>query len=479
MPKLAHVAWAVLSSLPMRLQLGFLGSVGLALAITLATPRAEACGGCFPPPGEQQSVVTDHRMVLSVSKTQSTLYDQIQYSGNPSSFAWVLPISGTVDVGLSADSLFAGLHNLSAVVVQEPPRNCPARPTCDDEKSFADGAPTASDAGSAGGVSVLKKEVVGPYETVQLKSTDPAELNNWLTQNGFNIPEDIKPTIAQYVAEKFNFLALKLQPGQGINSMRPVRVTTQGASPVLPLRMVAAGTGANVGITLWVVAEGRYEPTNFPTFTIENKDLIWDWNAGTSNYKDLRAQRAATQPGKMWEVESSITFNRVQLQNVVRNVLSVTGQQGGDYLADDSGTVKKTADQVREADLATVFAGIPQGSEHLTRLRSDLSRAALATDLVVGAAQSQDNLQTVRIPANEVGQPQCPIYNGCNAAGTLPRDQAKAHAQQQSGEADTFTCQSSGMTGAGLGGYGAVASFLALACLRSARERRRRASERF
>ena len=41
--------------------------------------------------------------------------------------------------------------------------------------------------------------------------------------------------------------------------MRPIRVTTQGASLALPLRMAAVGTGATVGITLWVVSDGRYE----------------------------------------------------------------------------------------------------------------------------------------------------------------------------------------------------------------------------
>ena len=107
---------------------GALAALGMAMAIT--APGAQACGGCFPPPGENQSVVTDHRMILSVSKDQTTLYDQIQYSGSPQSFAWVLPISGTVDVGLSADTLFGALQNLTATVVQAPPTRCPPPPNC-------------------------------------------------------------------------------------------------------------------------------------------------------------------------------------------------------------------------------------------------------------------------------------------------------------------------------------------------------------
>src|SRR5262249_51130853 len=148
------------------------------------------------------------------------------------------------------------------------------------------------------GVAVLKNEVVGPYQTVQLQSEDPNALSSWLAQNGYNVPDDIKPIIDQYVAEHFNFLALQLRPGQGVSSMRPVRVTTQGANVVLPLRMVAAGTGANVGVTLWVVGEGRYGPQNFPSFVIASEDLVWDWASASSNYKTLRAERSAADPGR-------------------------------------------------------------------------------------------------------------------------------------------------------------------------------------
>jgi hypothetical protein len=275
------------------------------VAFGLLAPDASACGGCFPPPGDQQSVVTDHRMILSVSKTRTSLYDQIQYTGAPEKFAWVLPISGIVEVGLSADTLFGALHNLTATVVQAPPTNCPAGPDCDDAK-YAEASGGAADASPApGGVDVLKREVVGPYETVQLRSTDPTALNTWLTTNGFAIPADVQPVISAYVAEKFDFLALKLIPGAGIQAMRPVRISTTGASATLPLRMVAAGTGATVGITLWVVGEGRYEPQNFQSFIVKNEDLVWDWAAGTSNYKDLCAAQATILQGKGWEVESS------------------------------------------------------------------------------------------------------------------------------------------------------------------------------
>ena len=468
-------------AVPMRPQSVFLAAGLVAAALVVDARDAAACGGCFPPQGEQQSVVTDHRMIFAVSKDQTTLYDQIQFTGSPSEFAWVLPIAGTVDIGLSADTLFGALHNLTAVAVQEPPRNCPAAPSCGYYEDEGLAAPSAAKGGGEDptdpGVQVIKKEVVGPYETVQLQSENANALNEWLAQNGYGISDDVKPVIAQYVTEKFNFLALKLKPGAGVQSMRPVRVTTKGASAVLPLRMVAAGTGANVGITLWVVSEGRYETQNFPSFALKNEDLTWDWTTGTSNYKDLRAERAAKDPGRTWETESSPQFDRSQVTSIVSRLAQVQ-QDIVDYapIEDSQGNVTKSAEQVREEDLETLFHGIPQGAERVTRTRADLSRAALGVDLQVIASGDQSILENERVPKNEKGQPLCPIYDGCNQVGQVPRDQAIADAASKNGEgSETFACKTAKAKRASSswGAVGGVVAMAGLAFVRARRAKRR------
>ena len=464
----------------MRLGLYLFGASALSLLCAVTAPDANACGGCFPPPGENQSVVTDHRMILSVSKAQTTLYDQIQYSGNPSSFAWVLPISGTVDVGLSADTLFGALGNLTSTIVQAPPDGCPPPPNCgylnDSSGKASPVGATPQDAGAA--VDVLKRETVGPYETVQLRSTDANALTNWLTQNGFGIPEDVKPVINGYVTEHFDFLALKLLPGKGVQSMRPVRVTSQGASPVLPLRMVAAGTGAVVGISLWVFGEGRYEPQNFPFFSIKDEDLVWDWASSTSNYKELRAQRSAGLAGRGWEIETALQVNRSQLESVVTNIGRFNPSTGSDYApVEANGRVVKTADQVRQEDLAALFKGIAEGQDYVTRLRADLAHAALTTDLSLIASGDQTQLAQVRRPKGEKGQPTCTVYSGCESVGTAPRDEAIARTEANNGGQESFSCETAKkkntVPGFSLAGMTGLAAFLGLALIRARRARGR------
>ena len=55
-------------------------------ALVVEVRDASACGGCFVSQTENTQV-TGHKMVLSVSQTQTTLWDQISYNGDPKSFA--------------------------------------------------------------------------------------------------------------------------------------------------------------------------------------------------------------------------------------------------------------------------------------------------------------------------------------------------------------------------------------------------------
>jgi hypothetical protein len=407
----------------------------LALPVVALEGDASACGGCFIP-GENVTVVSDHRMILSISKDRSTLYDQIRYQGEPSSFAWVLPIAGTADVGLSADIVFSALDAQTQTRVLPPPLNCPPRPEeCNQASGFAD---ASSADGGSGGVQVLKQEVVGPYETVQLAADDEAALANWLSANGFVVPADVQPVIDTYVAEQFNFLALKLIPGKGVNDMRPVRVTTTGAGAMLPLRMVAAGTGPVVGISLWIIGEGRYEPQNFQSFVIDTSELLWDWTQNRSNYTELRAQKTAAGNGRIWEIESSTAPFRQSIEAVIRNGTFPTRppfpqteeeRAAADYLPveDTQGNITKTASEVREEDLDVLFAGISTSSTaRITRLRADLAHAALDQDLALIASSDQAEIPLARQVVKESNQPLCPVWDGCAMVGTAPRDEARA-----------------------------------------------------
>lgn len=425
-------------------------TLAAAAAVSVAsTHDAAACGGCFVAQSESTQV-SGHRMILSVSPEATTLWDQITYTGNPESFAWVLPIQGTVDVGLSSDALFQVLDQQTQVTVSSPQISCP-------NSCVFDGGGGAG-GGGGGGVTVLDQKVVGPYETVQLSAADPAALTDWLTSHGYNIPSDIQPVIDAYVSESFNFLALKLVPGQGVDSMRPVRVTTPGAGPALPLRMVAAGTGAVTPIILWVFGEGRYEPTNFSTFTISSGDIVWNWDTKSSNYSTLREEGFQAANGAGWLVESARDMYTWDIGDQLQ------WGEGLSSYADDQGM---NAQENLDADMAALYGNIGGGNTFfVTRMTGELSRPALASDLQLGAAADQTSIYGYLVAEQSVGTPPAcppdPCGGGDGGAGGGP----------DGGLGDDVGCS----TGTGQRGAGSIALALGLVGLGAALRRRRRGS---
>jgi MYXO-CTERM domain-containing protein len=277
----------------MRKTLG-MGALVVGTALVEARP-AIACGACFHGPVDvsaDSTVVNEHHMVFAVSKTQTVLWDQIRYSGNPKDFAWVLPVRPGTKVEISNDAFIKALDAFTAPVVLQPvppPGNGKAPAfscSCGSEDSEATFVQT-TDAGASNPVNVVTDIVVGPYEAVTLHATDGQSLNAWLASHQYEVPNGFQPTIDAYVKEGFDFIALRLLPNTGIQSMRPVRVVTKGADTTLPLRMVAAGVGAKVGLVLYVIGEGRYHTANFPDVTVDDQALTWDYATYSSNYSTL------------------------------------------------------------------------------------------------------------------------------------------------------------------------------------------------
>lgn len=384
----------------------FAGAVAASLtlgAALLLETDALACGACVAGP-TANTQVSGHRMILSVSPDATTLWDQLEYTGDASEFAWVLPIHGQVEIGLSSDYLFAQLDALTD------PRviggSCPPQ-FCGGSASAATGM------GSSGsGVTVIAQEVVGPYETVQLQSSDPNALNDWLTSHGYVVPPDVQGVVTAYVNEGFDFLAMRLVPGKSTSAMQPVRVTMPGASLTLPLRMVAVGTGAITPIKLWIFGEGRYEPTNAPTFLIDPSKVTFDYGAGTSNMAGLRAAGFDASNHLGWLVNSASFYDPYTLfANIESTVMYDPASSG--YGDDAIGT---NAAANFEADKAALVGSIGDGTGYVyvTRLDAELSREGLVDDLALGASPTQVSVSNV---FQAVNGPVCPPTNCSSGSG--------------------------------------------------------------
>jgi len=366
--------------------------LGVGVVMLAGARPVEACGGCFAPPNVPQ-VVTDHRMVLSVHATETFLWDQFQYAGDPRDFSWIFPLRYTDDiqVAVGTDSFIDALGNVTAPSLFAPPwpyppcptQYCPSPfdPSGAQDASVRSDRPSADDTG-APPVTVLREEVVGPYEVRIIRGEDPMAIRTWLRANGYAVPTAIEPVIDFYTGLSMDYLALRLRPETGLNRMAPIRIRFPGASPRLPLRMIAAGVADRVGLNLVVLAEGRYEAENFPNARFRDEDFTYDWlypNASSLDQFVWAFNRLNTQHGgRVWLTES--------VSSVFR---------GSFAFLETSQPFRDAGAQLTPEGRADVTAAFGTGQQRTaTRLRANLLAAMLDRDLVLQA--SADNVQFQR-----------------------------------------------------------------------------------
>jgi len=426
----------------------------LATAATLfgVSDQAEACGGCFIGPSDN-TVVTAHRMAMSISKEHTVLWDQIQYSGDSAEFSWVLPVKPGARIEVAADAWFDVLEASTGVTVGEPVVNCWSGDGWEGGGSSGSGSAfgcgssdMASDMASGGpnevappppDVDVVHEGTVGPYETVTLSTDVPGALNEWMDEHGYAVPPDIQPVIDAYVADGFDLIALRLQPGNNVNQMKPVRVISPGSSLTLPLRMVAAGTGANTAVTLFLLGEGRYETTGYENVLVPQEETEWDFDTNSSNYSELRVKALEANNGHTWltpyakpstllssEVDPLVPMGNLNVSYTVAGSAAETiaeayvrqGVANGEGYGgscenafrmyansddlvvdtcDDEGNCEPTGAGEIQAnefacdeldDVAVALTGMHPRDVWITRLEADLPRSALETDLTLEAS---------------------------------------------------------------------------------------------
>lgn len=285
---------AVALGLPMPSSLRLLLASALAalLSLSLAPRRAEACGGCLAPP-DVNTAVDSHRMIIALGAEQTILWDQIVYTGDPADFVWVLPVPDPdVAIDIAPSTFIDELDFITAPRVSPKPGS--PRPC------FGCCAAGTGSEYNPDDVIVYNSETVGPYETVVIGSENPGALTAWLTENGYAIDPSIEPILGKYADAGNAFVVLRLAPDQGVQHMEPVRITYPGFMGSFPLEMVTVGARGVLDLSLWVLAEQRYEAANYTNVTVSRDDVVFSWATNESNYEDAFDKTIAEAGGRAW-----------------------------------------------------------------------------------------------------------------------------------------------------------------------------------
>ena len=323
-------------------------------------------------------------MVVKLGLEESILWDQFIYSGVPEEFAWILPVPSPDTVVEIADGDFIDVIDQETTPIVVPSACASASANaggCDSGcSSFA--LPNLAEQ-----VTVHRHEMVGPYETVVIGAEDPNAIYAWLGQNGYAFPDTGIPVLDYYTERESSFVVLRLRPGVEVSAMQPVRVRFKGYMGQFPLRMISLGVAGSVDISLWIVADDRYGPTNFESRTIDPGSVEWNWETSSSNYQVAFEQAIADAGGSAWITEYAQPL-------------------------EDSG-VADALQAEAPADFAMAKSGIHYPV--LTRMRTTLPVEALFEDLILGLSDDPSMVEREVVAEKNSGDCAQPA-----AAGMLP-----------------------------------------------------------
>jgi hypothetical protein len=418
-----------------------------ALCAVLLPTASQACGGffCSSTPVDQEA-----ERIIFVQEDPQTVRSivEIQYQGDPESFAWVVPVPAVPELTTFYASAFNALD-----LATQPQFVLP--PEC--QQFFGDaaagGAPEADGGENApppGEVVVHDRKIVGPFDTATIESEDPRALIEWLRTNGFRIPEAMEPFITLYTNERMKFVAMKLLPGEGTDAIKPISMRYTSASPAVPLRLTSVAALLEMGVKIWVLGAERYGPQNVPSVEIADNELRFDLWTYQSNYAQLVARKvdALRGPGFVTELATGTEDLAAQIRD---------------------GFVPEWAeDEVREGQKA--LAELLQAYPYLTRLYTRVSPEEMFVDPVFGPVPNGGDVSNVH-------QLDVSAVDHCDGGGFGPGDpngpaaggaeDAEAVAAADERACDFAACGAAGRC-AVVGSAGTSEQYLGCACAEGA-----------
>ncbi|MFG3035773.1 DUF2330 domain-containing protein [Streptomyces sp. NPDC048330] len=234
--------------------------LALQLGSLVAPAYACGCGAMIPSRAERIGVDREESAVRWDGRTE-TVVMRFDVHGNARRAAWIMPVPHRADVTLGDPALFDALDRLTTPEQRDRFHFWPREGDWPFDHDHGDGAGAAPP--GAGGVGVVGRERLGPFDVARLTATDPDALGDWLRANGFELPERLTGALRPYVERAWEYVAVRLAPQESGATLRgeltPLRITFASDELVYPMRLSRlARTPQTLG--LYVLADHRMEP---------------------------------------------------------------------------------------------------------------------------------------------------------------------------------------------------------------------------
>jgi hypothetical protein len=209
--------------------------------------------------GNSTGNYTEH-LILSVS-----------FEGDAEDFAWVIPVPNLPEIAVTDAELFWELSDFTRTEIHIG--------GCEGE-------------GAPGDVDVIEEQVVGPYATAILSSTNATALADWLNANGYIFPEDGEEIISEYIEKEWYFVATKINAveegtGEALaeGAIEPIVLSFASDEIIYPLRItsLSATNETPPEVLLYVFADHIMVPEQYLLYIGFGN---WEDNAFTLEFGD-------------------------------------------------------------------------------------------------------------------------------------------------------------------------------------------------
>ncbi|MFG2721059.1 DUF2330 domain-containing protein [Streptomyces sp. NPDC048416] len=237
-----------------------LALVALQLGSLVAPAYACGCGAMVPQNGSRLSVKQETSAIRWDGHDEQIVM-RLTVDGDAPRAAWIMPVPSRATVKLGDRHLFDQLEEIAAPVHRTRSYFWPRDgdwPFAKD-RGVGDGAARPS---AEPPVEVIGRERLGPFDVARLTASDPTALRNWLAANGFQLPPALATELKPYVAQKWEYVAIRLapdQPGQTLGGpLDPLSLTFASEHPVYPMRLSRLAKNPQT-LNLYVLGAHRME----------------------------------------------------------------------------------------------------------------------------------------------------------------------------------------------------------------------------
>ena len=216
-------------------------------------------------------------LVRDGSRTVITMYND--YKGDTKDFAMVVPVPVVLkkdDIHVVDQSIFQRLNDYSAPRLVEYWDQNPCSSYEEDEKTKVlsnrgfsnDKSAPASIMKKDMGVKIEAKYLVGEYDILILSAKESGGLKEWLTINGYKIPEGAEEVLDPYIRSNLKFFVVKINEAEkkklSGNFLRPLQIGFNSPKFMLPIRLGMANADGDQDLIVYAFTrKGRIECSNY------------------------------------------------------------------------------------------------------------------------------------------------------------------------------------------------------------------------